>query len=121
MAASAIGSTTGAYDAISATWSDISVASPQKSDVNEDNTITFTQGSTRAFSIDYVGEGLMYYRLNSGSYVIYTVPFNVSSGTTVGWQYKNPGMYNETVTVTVTDNTRGSTIDSFDVIYTGGS
>lgn len=104
---------------LSATWSGLTDDFGAPAGVaNEDRTITWSRGaSSRNFSTNYAGEGDLEYRINSGSWVAYTVAFAVTSGQTVGWRYEAIG--DESGSIIVTDATQGSSVGTFSYSSTG--
>ena len=115
-----------AYDLITATWADISLASPTTSGTNTDVALTFTLGgSTRSINIAYNGVGVLSYRINSGSWVAASTgpmgtTISITTADTLGFKYDNTDDINEARTVTVQDRTSGATVDTFAVDYSGG-
>lgn len=106
-------------DPISADWANISISSPASSGQNTAKTITFTNSSPRTISLDwdtapatnikYVKNGAAEVTMTDG------ITFQVVSGDTLYFTYYSTT--EETITVTVADTTRGSTIDTFTCSY----
>lgn len=110
-------------DAISHTsWSSITVIYPSITGTNKDRTLTWTSGGTRAISLSDAGDGVdhnLQYRINSGTWTNYTSgTFNVSSGNTLGFRV-TAATEDFGYTVTITDTTRGTTLNTFSVVKTG--
>lgn len=106
-------------DAISLTgWSNISLTSPTTSGTNEDRTLTWSVGGARNISLSYAGAGLLEYRINSGSWTSYSGAFSLSSGQTLGFRWTHSSNQSAT-TATVTDATRGASLDTFDLTASG--
>lgn len=101
---------------ISATWSDITVASPTTQSTNEDRTISFGGGS-RTITCDYAGTQTLQYRLDSGTWTTYSSGFSLTSGQTLGWRYQAGD--NETPAVSVNVYVAGALLDTFTVRATG--
>lgn len=108
-------------DAISLTgWSDVSFSAPTTQGDNEDRTLTWAVGpSSRTISAVEIGDAFMslYYRINSGSWTIYSGPFSLTSGQTLAWRIESDA--NQSGSVTVRDDTRGADIDTFNSTVTG--
>lgn len=96
---------------IVANWNDINVPSPPGDAANSDITINFGSG-TRQISMS--SSQPLNYRINSGSWIGYSTPFNINHGQTLGWQFAASGLVSSTL-VTVTDATTGAVIDTFNV------
>lgn len=67
-------------------WSGIVATWPNNNATSGDKTVTWTVGGSRAISINYGGDGIVSYRINSGSYVSYSGAFFLQSGQTLGWR-----------------------------------
>lgn len=108
-------------DPISASWFDINVSYPAGSGQNLAATILFTNSSPRTLQIDFdnVPTGSISYVKNGSAPVTLADndTFTVVSGDTLYFVFISTT--EETITVTVTDNTRGSVVDSFLCYYTG--
>lgn len=119
-------STVSAYDSILAEWDDIALTSPTTSGTNADIELVFDLGgSTRNLLVTYNGVGSLFYRIESGSYVLCNTgpagtTFSITTGETLGFKYDNTVNINETRFVTVNDIISGFEIDRFDVSYSGG-
>jgi hypothetical protein len=92
-------------------WANVSGVSPQ---ANANQTI---DGITSSISISLTGmdvNTLAYYRINSGSYVLYTAPFSVSNGQTLNFQMQALPATSPSGTITVRNDSSGSaTLDTF--------
>ncbi len=97
---------------LSASWSAVAddLGAPLGA-TNEDRTITWSVGGARDISCNYTGSETLEYRIDSGSYVTYSVAFSLTSGQTLGWKYTASA--NESGTITVTDDTRGASVGTF--------
>jgi len=109
-----------AVDPISAGWADINVSFPADTGQNLAATLTFTNSSPRTLKIDFstTPAGTIKYVKNGSAPVTLADndTFTVVSGDTLYFVYIST--VEETITVTVTDNTRGSEVDSFLCYYT---
>lgn len=119
----AMAASEGAYDAITAEWADIAVASPSTSGTNAAVEIRFTDGTTRTLLINYYGVGTLYRKKNAEAYDVVGPNESVSVVTTddLEFKYENTVNINETRTVSVYDQTGGRTISTFTVSYSGGT
>lgn len=103
---------------LSASWSTISVTFPTTTNNNEDRTLSWVFGGARLVTAAYVGAGgSLKYRINSGSWTIYSAPFSLQSGQTLAWQIIFAG--NESSTVTVYLDGAAFTNNSFATLSTG--
>jgi hypothetical protein len=93
-------------------WADISSATSPAANANQ----TIDGCSTSiTISITNSGSGIVEYRLDSGSYVTYTVPFSVDAltGQTLNWQVSAvAGQVTGTITV-INDSDSSTTLDTF--------
>lgn len=100
-------------DAISVNWSNAATSAPGDNADTSDLAISFKVGAVRHIGATLVGLGTLYYRINSGSYTAYTVPFAVTTGQTLGWRvtFAN-GTSGNSSNLTVRDTDRGENIDT---------
>lgn len=113
-------------DPISATWADIVGATDA---TNSDVAMNFAVGANRRVYASRTGTlGTLYYRINSGSWVSYLASgvagagalITLTPGQTLGWRATTAGGQ-LTNTVSVKDDARGDTIDTFIYLLTGGA
>jgi hypothetical protein len=103
---------------ISAGWDDINIAFPSTDLANANVTVTWVRGGARNFSMTFSGP--FQYRINSGSYTTYTVPFSVSSGNTLNFRVTGVTTNEGPLPVTIRDDARGSAIvDTFSYAASG--
>jgi hypothetical protein len=97
---------------IAAVWNDIAFAAPGNG-TNNTVTLLFT-GAARTLQLNFLtAAGTMSYSKNGAAFVgiIDGGTLSVSSGDTLAWKYTNAA--SELFTSTVTDNTLGEVIDTF--------
>lgn len=104
-------------DSIVANWADLVLTWPTTSGANADLALSWSIGGARNISATYAGSGTLQYRINSGAWTTYSSPFSVASGQALGWRYSQTNF--ESSIVTVRDDARGATIDTFVVSSTG--
>lgn len=92
-------------------WANVSGASPQ---ANANQTISGIDVSITISLSDSGGFSGFEYRLDSGSYVTYSVPFSVNDGQTLNFRVPGliPGTNAGTITV-VNDSDASTTLDTF--------
>lgn len=108
-------------DAASLTgWSDINLVHPTSTGNNEDCTITWSVGGARNITISpsALSFGTLQYRINSGSWTTYSGAFSLSSGQTLAWRAFSVSS-DQSASHTVTDASRGTALDSFNITKTG--
>jgi hypothetical protein len=93
-------------------WANISSASSPAANANQT-----VNGCSRSITISAAnsGSGFLEYRLDSGSYVIYSAPFSVNAlaGQTLNWRISAfAGTVTGTITVT-NDSDASTTLDTF--------
>ena len=116
----------GGLDAISANWGPISVDTAFPVASNTTQTISFTSGGTRTLQVSgsFTYRGTLQYVLNSGAGIVITPggTIDVVDADELYFIYSGFGKADTGSTVTVTDITRNSLVDTFEVdyTYTGG-
>jgi hypothetical protein len=112
----------GGLDAITANWSDIAVDSDDPTGVNSPVTISFSSGGTRTLQLSgsFTYKGTLQYILNLGSGIVITPggTIDVVDADELYFTYTGVGREDHGATVTVTDITRSSLVDTFGVDYT---
>lgn len=109
------------YDSIVANWANITFTYPTASGTNAAKTLTFTQGATRTIKFTFTAAGSMFYSKNAAAavYINSGDSVSVATGDTLSFAFTRSLGENETFVVTVRDETKNETIDTFTVDYSG--